>query len=417
MTIIDTILTYLSKKFSIDFHYFIKGGFWLLLTQATTVLGSLIVAALFAHILSEAEYGIYRYLVALAVLCTTFSLSGMGQSILQTAAKGYTEFFPYGVKASLLYNLGITVSGIAGASYYYVQDNKTLAIACVFIALLQPLISAYQNVVPLLQGLKLFKESTLLQIFRVLFLTIASLCTIYFTKNVLILFFVFLASQVIANMVSAVLFQSNVDHKTTLDEHIRIKYLNFAKHTSVQNVIIGIATRLDNILVFQQLGATQLAVFSVATLISDQIRGAFKNILPLLIPKFAKHTTLTSNRKNIPLRSLQIFLLLFAISLILIAILPTLYALLFPKYVGAVFYSQLLILSLPASVSLIPQSALQSQLKDKELYATNVYSAVFQIAVTFFSITFFGLLGAIVARIISRYATTVITFYYLFKAQ
>jgi len=414
---INTLLTFLSRKLKIDLHYFAKGGFWLLLTQAITILGSLLVAAVFANMLSENDYGTYRYLVALAVLFTTFSLTGMGQAILQTASKGYTEFFPYGIKISLLYNLGITLSGLIGAGYYYLNGNKILALACIFIAFLQPTLSAYQSVVPFLQGLKLFKESALLQVFRVAFLTVASIVTIYITHNVLILFLVFLLSQTIGNILSSLLLRNKIDHKSTLQEDIRIKYLHYAQHSSVQNIIIGIATRLDNVLVFQQLGAANLAIFSIATLISDQIRGAFKNLLTLLIPRFAKHQNIQNNRANIPLRSLQLFGVIVVISVLLMLVLPTIYTLLFPKYIDAIFYSQLLILSLPASISLIPQSALQSHLKAKELYVMNLYGAIFQIAITFALITFFGLIGAIWARIISRYATTILTFYYLFTAK
>ncbi len=413
---IDSTLTFLSKKSKIDLHYFAKGGFWLLMTQTVTIVGSLIGTVIFAHILTEADYGTYRYVIALSVLFTTFSLTGMTQSILQTAAKGYTEFFPYGVKTSLLYSAGITISGVIGAMYYYSQGNMLLATACILIALLQPLISAYQNIVSFLHGLRLFKESAFLQVFRVTFLTLSCIITIYFTHNVLILFFVFLFSQAIGNILSSFIFKSKIDYQTPLQEEIRIRYLRFAQHTSIQNIIIGVASRLDNILVFQQLGAVNLAIFSIATLITDQVRGAFKNLLTLLIPKFAKHQNIEKNRANIPLRSLQFFGIITAISVILILLLPTLYALLFPKYLSAVYYSQLLALSLPASVSLVPLSALQSHLRDKELYAMNLYGAFFQIAITFLFITFFGLLGAIWARIISRYATTILTFYHLFKA-
>ena len=111
---IDHLLTSLSRKLKLDLHYFAKGGFWLLVAQGGTIIGSLLGTIVFANILTEESYGIYRYLVALAVLFSTFSLTGITQSVLQTAAKGHTEFFPYAIRISLIYNLGTTITGLGG---------------------------------------------------------------------------------------------------------------------------------------------------------------------------------------------------------------------------------------------------------------------------------------------------------------
>lgn len=183
----DKTLTYLGRKFELDIHYFVRGGFWLFLSQVIIVSGSLLGTIVFARILSETEYGLYRYLGALAVLFGTFSLSGIGQSILQTASKGHQNFFPYAIKLSLVYNIGITISALIGTIYYYFNSNLLLAIGCILIALFQPFIAAFQNTTPLLQGLRRFKESTFLQAIKVVFITCTGLLIILLTTNVLVI--------------------------------------------------------------------------------------------------------------------------------------------------------------------------------------------------------------------------------------
>jgi O-antigen/teichoic acid export membrane protein len=416
-SIAHSIISFTANRFRIDALYFFKGGFWLLFTQAITILGSLIVAVIFTKELNTSEYGIYRYLIALAVLFSTFSLTGIGQSISQAAAKGHTEFFPYGMKVSLLYNIGVTSAGILGFVYYYINGNNILALGCIVIAILQPVINTCQNTVPFLQGLKLFKESARLQVLRVVLITSISIIVIYFTHNVFYLLIGFLFSQVIGNSLSVLLFRNKVDTQTKLTDEIRLKYLQYAQHTSIQNIIIGVATRLDSIIVFQFLGATNLALYSIAILIPDQIKGTCKNLIPLLVPKYAQHQTLKQTQKHIPKRSIQFFIALTVSSILLIFLIPSIYRLLFPSYTSAIIYSQILLTALPTAVYLIPLTGLQTQLRNNELYTMNIYSALIHIIVSFSLIYNFGLMGAIIARVSTQYLHMMLTFYVLLRAK
>ena len=131
---------FLQKKLNFDAHYFLKGGFWLGLTQAITILGGLATSILFAHYLTPESFGIYRYLIGLSALFAAFSLTGLGQSILQTAAKGYYNFYAETLKMNFLYSLIISITATIGSLYYALNENFLLAGGCLSIALLQPLI-------------------------------------------------------------------------------------------------------------------------------------------------------------------------------------------------------------------------------------------------------------------------------------
>ena len=127
----------LAHYLRIDAHYFFTGGVWLTIIQVITVLGALVVSAVFAHVLDEAKYGVYRYILGIGALLTSFSLTGIGQSIFQTSAQKHTWFYPLGIRKSLIYSLGITISSIIGSIYYFIQDNTELALGCLIIAILQ----------------------------------------------------------------------------------------------------------------------------------------------------------------------------------------------------------------------------------------------------------------------------------------
>ena len=53
----------------------------------------IVTSALFAHYLTETEYGVCRYLIGLAAILSSFSYTGIGQSILQRAAIKYYNFY------------------------------------------------------------------------------------------------------------------------------------------------------------------------------------------------------------------------------------------------------------------------------------------------------------------------------------
>lgn len=404
---------YVQTKFKIDAPYFLRGGFWSTLGQIVGITGGIAVSSLFAYTLTESEYGIYRYLIGIGVLLSSFSLTGLGQSVLQTAAKKYYQFYLESVRTGFIYNLGISATGIVGAGYYFYNENITLALGCLLISTLQPVINTFKNVSPFLQGSKRFKEATLLHTVNTMIITAVSITAILLTQDILILFTTYLSTHALLNTVSHLYYRPKKSISTPAD--ISHKYLCYAKHTSVRNIISGIIFRLDTIIIFTQLGATDLAIYAIANIIPEQIKGSFKNIASLLLPKYAQHIDIKSIKKNIPKRSFQLFLVFTAITIVYILLAPFIYRLLFPKYESAIFLSQLVALSFPAMILILPFGALQSQLKERELHILNLQGSILTLVLTIVLIGIYGLIGAVIAKILSRYSYLFLSYYHLYK--
>ena len=398
------------RRLRIDITYFLSGGLWLISAQGLTIIASLISTVIFARLLSPTELGVYRYVISVGSFLSAFSLSGIGQAILQAGAKGHLGFFRYSTKPTLIYGFGSSVAALIAAVYYFYNGNQILMIGCLTIALLQPVSILFLNTLAYLYGQQSFRSGTYLQGIKSFVVAAASIATIYITTDITALLIVYFTSQAVCGIGSYLWYRPSKATLQPIESGIQKKYLAFAKHTSVQNIIVGLATRLDNIIVFQHLGAASLAHFTIATLLPDQIKGAFKNILTLLIPKYAKHDTIDTLRAHIPKRSLQFFCILVLISIGVILITPPLYAFLFPQYPEAILYSQLLALSFPAAIYLIPFSVLQSQTKDRTLYHFHTYISIFQIVITYVLILTHGLIGAIIARIVTQYFQCLVVF-------
>lgn len=405
--------SFLSHRLRLDVHYLIAGSFWLSLTQVITITCGVAVSAFFAQTLSTSDYGLYRYLISIGAIFASFSLTGLGQSILQASAKKYYQYYAETFRLNLFYSFGITLVGILGGLYYLYKGNLILAIGCIAIAFLQPLINTYQNVPAFLQGDGRLKETTLLQSTKVLITTAVSILAILITHDVIILFIILLGTQLTVNVLSHIHYKTKYAEKTPLD--IFNKYLLFAKHTSLRNLVANTAFRFDTIVVFTHLGATELAVYTIANIIPEQIKGSFKNIASLLIPKYAQHADMIGIKKNILARSLHFFLILIVITIIYIGLAHLLYQVLFPKYESAIFYSKLAALSFPAFVLYMPLYALQSQLKEKELHLINTQVSVLQIVLVFAGVYAYGLLGVILSKTFCRYINMFLCYHYVYK--
>ena len=404
---------FLQKKFNFDAHYFLKGGFWLSLTQVIVVLAGILTTSLFAHYLSETDYGIYRYLIGLAVLFSSLSLTGLGQSILQTAAKKYYGFYQETIQLNFLYSLSITVISLGGAVYYFINENLTLSLGCVLIAIFQPIINGFQNTQVFLQGSRRFREATIAQGIKVLIVSLASIAALFLSESILILFLVYLGVNSLVNVLFHLIYRPQ--HTPQTPTEVSVQYVAYAKSTSIRNIISSVSNRLDTVLIFTQLGAAELAIYTIATIIPEQIKGSFKNLASLLLPKYAKHENIDLLKRSVPKRSVQLFLLLLAVTILYIIAAPYMYELLFPKYQSAVFLSQISALAFPTFVLYIPYSILQSQLAESELHRITLFSSLFQIITIFGFIFFFGLLGAIIGKLIYRIFFLVIVYSFFKK--
>jgi O-antigen/teichoic acid export membrane protein len=402
------LTTFVEKKFNIDAKYFISGGFWLSVAQLVALLSGIITTALFAQLLSQSSYGIYRYFFSILTIFSSFCLTGIGQSIIQTSARKFYSFYTETLAINLYYGVGIFFSGLTGAAYYYLNGNTVLAGGCLVIAILQPLINSFQNTPLYLQGAQKFKEATIIQITRTLFIAVLTVSVLFFTKNILFLFSTYLLSSLLINLITHSIYKPESYKKTPTE--VFEKYINYAKHTSFRNIISNLTARIDTVIIFTQLGAIPLAIYSIAIVVPEQIKATLKNLAALLLPKYAQHEDKQKLYKSVYKRSFHLFLLLIAVTILYVAAAPYIYAIIFPKYVTAVALSQIIALSFPAMVALLPSSALQTQLEERKLYHLQWVETVLTFVLMPTLTVVYGLMGAVAAKVLIRYFATIYSF-------
>jgi O-antigen/teichoic acid export membrane protein len=88
------------------------------------------------------------------------------------------------------------------------------------------------------------------------------------------------------------------------------------------------------------MGAAPVAMYSLATSPVEQLSNLAGNIFTLAAPKLAVKDP-EEMRRIIPIRMLQMFLVVVPVTLVYIIAAPFIFKIFFPKYVSVIFYTQI----------------------------------------------------------------------------
>jgi O-antigen/teichoic acid export membrane protein len=401
-TKIYNLLRWSEKYFKTDMIYLARGGFWLTLGQVISSLSSFLLAIAFANLLPKETYGNYRYILSLVGILGIFSLTGMGTATTQAVARGFEGSFYSGFKEKLKFGILGSIAALGSAIYYFSKGNYTLPIPLLISAIFLPLWQASGIYGNFLNGKKLFNYlvswGTISQLISIFSLII----TLFLTKNLFRLIAVYFISGTFSTYFFYLLTQKKFQPNKKEDPET----LSYGKHLSLIDIFSQIAFYLDRILIFHYLGTAEVAIYSFAITPPEQIKGLLKNIQPLALPKFAEKDG-KEIKKTVFKKMVKLFFFLLPVVILYILIAPILYRILFPKYLTSVFYSQIFSISiLSQSIFFLGIIILQSQKAQRQLYQLNIFTSIIQIILLFFGVYFYGIFGAILARVISRFIGT-----------
>jgi O-antigen/teichoic acid export membrane protein len=396
-----------SEKWALtDMVYLAKGGFWLTLGQIISSISGLLLAIAFANLLPKEVYGNYKYILSLVGLLSIPTLSGMRTALMQAVARGYEGSIIPAMKTKIRWGLIGGVASVILAGYYFYNGNTTLTISFLIAGIFIPFMDSLAVYGPIFPGRKLFKQGTKINIITQIISAAIMVAVLFLTKNIFLILLSYFSSRTLLRAIFLIItFKKFKPNKKEDPETI-----SYGKHLSLIDILGTIAEQLDKILVFHYLGAAELAIYSFAVIIPEQIKALFKNMRSLILPKFAQKNK-EEAKKIIFNKTPRLLIIILFITLAYILTAPIIYKLLLPNYTESIFYSQIFAVSLLViSFSLPSSSALQALGAKKQLYQYNVFSSIFQIITIFFMVNLYGLIGMVLARVISRFMTVIILF-------
>ncbi|MDD5750408.1 MAG: oligosaccharide flippase family protein [Candidatus Pacebacteria bacterium] len=403
------VLRKTEKYTQTDNVYLAKGGFWLAWARIMVAIGSFLTAVAFANLLDPGLYGNYKYIVSLVGILSFFTLKGFGTALGQAVPRGfeggYYSLAKTRVKAGCLQSLGVIVLGI----YYFLNGNHILALPLFFISFILPFRSAFSLIASFLPGRKNFRLSSRYQIIQSLitnFSLIAFLLLALFfrDKSKLIVFGLVGLYFLSETIVNGILYL-RIKHDLKPNRNEDPKTKKYGIHLTIVNFLGQIIQYLDQILVFHNLGAAQLAMYTFALLPVEKLKEPMQMLSPLALPKFSVKNPQEIKKNLLPKIFKMLLITALAIGLYCL-IAPWIFKIFFPRYVGAVTYSRIFAVSLLGGGYLISSTALTSQMATKKIYALEVPAALLDIFLLVGGFYWLGLLGIVLARVASEVIRT-----------
>ncbi|TAJ15982.1 hypothetical protein EPO56_00330 [Patescibacteria group bacterium] len=396
------------KYLKTDMVYLASGGFWLVVSQIVSSLSSLALAVAFANLVSPETYGTYKYLLSLAGLMSLFSLPGINTALLRATAQGRGSTIHTLTRSRILYACLGSVVALIGSIYYFANVNTLLSIALLIIAATLPLFDTLTSYLFYFVGKRRFDLRTKYYALTQIVSTLVLIATIFLTDNLILILIAYFVPLICIRGALYWLVARTIPRTALKDEVAEVK--QYGIHLTVMQILGTIANEVDKILIWKFLGPVQVAVYTLALAIPEQIRGPLKGIGELAFPKFAEQTP-EQIRRNLPalFRKLALYAFaLFGISILYMLAAPYIFQLFFPQYMESASYSQWFALSMVAGVASIPITILAAQKKTSLQYAIYTIQPVITIGFLIILVPLYGIMGAIIALLLSRFITLAI---------
>lgn len=410
---ITAFLRWTEKYTKTDMVYVTTSGFWTLVAQIAASGTAFVLAIIFARLLTKDVYGIYRYLISIASIIWAFSLTGLGTAVIRAAARNEEGSLRTAFKENMRFSWIMLIFSFGGSLYYFIQDNRILAAGFLIIGVLSPFFTSFNLYSSLLLGKKRFDQIAWLSSAITIGTGVLVAIVTFFIRDPLPIIFAYMIGQTLLTWWAYKKTVRNIPKDSKVDKETLIRD---GRHMSLMNVLSTVAAHIDKVFVFQMLGAAELAIYTFAIAMPEQIKGLLKNFSRIAFPKFVINTV-ESIKNTLPPKMTRFILLSAFGAFVYILIAPWVFRFLFPAYEASIPFSILYAISIPAVGSSVTVSALQAHSKNKELYIYTLTTSIFQIVSNAIGIIGWGIIGAITAGIINRYVTFALSSILLFRAK
>ena len=389
-----------------------KGTFHLSIGQMAAGFSGFVLTIGLVRIFDQAEYGLYSYIFSIVGIIAAFTLSGMDTVVAQSVAKGADGALIQGFWLKLKWSIPVGVLSLFIGVYYLYQGNIILGASIFGAGIFIPIIYACSLYGAYFNGKKQFKKIALDNTMKNSLTTGGVLLVAVLTKDVI---FVILAYFVLNTIISLLRF-IHLAKKIAGGPTVEKESILFGKHLSAMDALSTISTQIDKLLVFQLLGATPLAVYTLALAPVKQLQGVSKIIRSLILPKFSNRS-LKEIKEGLTYKLIIIFLFSIGLTAIYWVAIGPIFMKLFPEYEDAIIYTQILSLSLLSMPFVLHIQAFTTLHKKTELYIINIIKPVIKIILLLILVPTFGIWGAIVSFLCAIVVTAIFEMFFFMRIK
>lgn len=392
------ILSKGGRHLNIDMVFLGKGGFWLGIGQVSSSLSGLIVSVALANALPQEIFGTYKFILSLAAIIAVPALAGLNTALIRAIAQGYDGTIRAVLHRKLVWGAVAFFLGIGIGTYYALHGNTALANAVFIAAAFVPLMEIGNLYSAILVGTQQLARHARYTVMLYAIATILMSGVALMTDNLYIVLLTHFGWWAVGRISLLYLTVRTSAQKT---DAVSSEALSLGTHLSIIGILDSIASHIDQLVLFHFLGPLAVARYAIAAAPVLHIVGFVQVLKPLAVTKFAGNATpmtLTSYFHKLVFSAGT--LLIAALCYILIA--PFLFRILFPGYLDAVVYTQVLSIAVIGGISALNSSILVSLNATRELYLQSLASDAVQIVLIAFGAYAFGLWGVLIAFVTAK---------------
>ena len=405
---LKTYFHFLEKKLKTDVRYLVSGGGVMMIGQLGVTFIALVSSAAFANLITKEAYGTYQYILGTAEFITTFSLIGLGRAAITSVSHGKDGTLDEAFLKSLGFSGLALALGLGVGVYYYIQGDLLFAFgigigtACMVITNSSKIYLAFLN------GRKLFSVSSGFTVIGLLIPSLVTIIALLLSHDLITIIIVSLSTSAFTNFLLFVWcrrYKRNNDRDPKLTRE--------ALHLTSDMIFGRAIAYLDRLLLFQYAGPAVLAEYWVALNVERQFSHLFKSANVIAIPKLSKRP-FAELQRTLPRKLLFLYILIIPMLLFYVLIVPYIFKFIFPLYMDAVIYTQvlgLLFLYLPIKILL---DTFISHRMHHVLYRITIITMVPKIPATFILVPWLGIWGVIITLFMEQTIHAVLILWYFF---
>ena len=392
----EDIIQTADRVLKTDVRYLASAGSWSNAGTLLTAFLGLGLYIIFGRFLSQEQYGIYQYLLSLSVFINALTLTGMNAAVTRAVAQGHEAVFVRSIKIQLLFGILPAFLSLLASGYYAYKGNEVLSIGLMVLGLTTPLANAFNTYAAYLTGKEDFRRGFLYNaIGNIPFYGAIALAAIVFQEALP----VFIANGVVNVVVQYAAYKHTASKlRGPLKDDPRA--YRYGVHLSIMSIPAVLLAQADNLLAFQVLGATGLAVYAFATAIPDQLGRFLKFVPAIALTRFSRADS-DAVRNGLLSKVLLLTTAGLLMSICYITFAPYLFNLLFPQYHEALFFSQIYSLSLLGIGTGLITATLTAQKKTKSLYAFSIGTASLQTILQTVGVFLYGMWGLVLGKLLA----------------
>lgn len=406
---------WLKKKLQIDLEYFKRQIPIVLKTYILGTFASIIIVYFATRFFTPEEYGKYRFVFNILGIFGVLQLPKMVSAISQSLATNATSALWYTLKLYVPFALITSLLTLLCIPFLFLFNRFELWPYFILAALFLPLqyigVTFYGSII---QGKSLFKNELKINISLKIIVLPLGLIAIFYSHSPLLLFFANFCIPAAIYFLATLYFLPKFSNNTK-DASI----FKYGFKLSLITIPVNIVWYIDGLLIPAFFGLEELAIFAIVMLIPVESKQIFKQLLVTSLSRQAIGEDTKKRRKHLFKLIVYATTGMAVICLLYVYFAPFILYYVFPQYntSSTLFLLRLAIILLLFEPVTLVQQYLEAQKNLKALQWSQYFSAIVFCAMMPFLIPQFGIIGAIIARIVYRMCYMGSMLYFLFAKR